>query len=408
MQKCRICNSELNPFMDLGNIYPSNFIKKEDNSFGYKRHNLNMKVCSQCGLVQIDEHPELDSMYRQYWYKSSLNKSMVIALQDVISSIESRLPLDKGSTVIDIGCNDGTLLSLYKNKKIFKIGIDPALNLKEEAEKQCNVFINDFFDSMKLCEYYGKVDVVTAIACFYDLPNPHQFVCGVKDLLEPEVGMFVIQYTDLLQTLKINAVDNFVHEHVELYSFKNIVDLMEQHGLRVYNVTTNDVNGGSVRAYICHKDTNFYKTSESVKNMLKEEQEFMSKFENPFDAFKNRVDSIRDITRQFIINEVNHGKTIAVLGASTKGNTTLQYFNLNNSQIKFAAEVNKDKFGLKTIGSEIPIISEEEAFKLNPDYFLVLPWHFINGFKKIHADYLDNGGKFILPFPEFKIITNSW
>lgn len=408
MQTCRLCNSELNPFIDLGKLYPSNFIKKEENSFGYQRHDLNMKVCSKCGLVQIEDHPDLDSMYRQYWYKSSLNKSMISALQDVVSCVENKRFLNKDSIIIDVGCNDGTLLSLYKDKKIFKIGIDPALNLKEEAEKQCNVFINDYFDSTKLCEYYGKVDVLTAIACFYDLPNPHKFVCGVKDLLDPEAGMFVIQYTDLLQTLKINAVDNFVHEHIELYSFKNIIDLMDEHGLRVFDVSVNDVNGGSMRAYICHKDTNFYKTSPLVETMLKEEQEFMSKFDNPFEAFKRRISVIKDITKQFITNEVNSGKTVSVLGASTKGNTTLQFFNLTNEQIKFAAEVNKDKFGLKTIGTEIPIISEEEAFKLKPDYFLVLPWHFIDGFKKIHAEYLDNGGKFIVPFPEFKIITNSW
>jgi len=408
MQKCRLCNSELESFIDLGDIYPSNFIKQEEDSNNYKKLPLHMMKCSKCGLVQINEHPNLDSMYRQYWYKSSLNKSMVLALEDIVECIENKLYISDNGIVIDLGCNDGTLLSHYENKNLFKIGFDPALNLKEEAEKQCDLFINDYFDDTKISQYYGKANVITAIACFYDLPDPHKFVEGIKNLLEEEAGMFVIQYTDFLQTLKINAVDNFVHEHIELYSFKNIVDLMDQHGLRVFDVSTNNVNGGSVRAYICHKDTCFYKTMLSVDKMLKEENNFLSQFDNPFESFKIRVNEIKTICKDFIIQEISKGKTIFILGASTKGNTTAQILELNNNLIPFAAEVNKDKLGLKTIGTDIPIIAEEKAFELNPDYFLVLPWHFIESFKKIHKDYLNKGGKFIVPFPEFKIVTNSW
>lgn len=402
--KCRLCNSDVESVINLGSIYPSNFIKSVDDTKLYAKKPLNMVKCVYCDLVQIEENPELDSMYRQYWYKSSLNKSMVTALQDVVDNIEKRINLKDNDIVVDIGANDGTMLSQYSNKNLITIGFDPALNLREEAERKCTHYINDYFSADKYPSYI-KANVISAIACFYDLPSPHDFVRDVVALLDQD-GIFVIQFTDLLNTLMLNAFDNFVHEHIELYSFKLINQLMAEYGLEVFDAELNKVNGGSIRAYIGFK--NVHEVKETVANLLKYEQDFMDQFDDPFKAFADRVDFIKRTTVDFITKEVACGKKIFISGASTKGNSLLQFFEIDSTLIKYAAEVNKDKFGLFTLGSNIEMIPEEEALKMNPDYFLILPWHFSSFFRKTYKDYLNKGGKFIIPCPEFKIIANSW
>jgi SAM-dependent methyltransferase len=401
---CRICNGNVEGVLDLGNIYPSNFIPKNDSELNYTKQPLKLVKCTQCDLVQLEKNPPLDSMYRQYWYKSSLNKSMVASLQNVIDSIEYIIPIEDNDVVVDIGCNDGTMLSQYSNKKLIKVGFDPALNLKEEASSHCDLFINDYFDAARY-SLPIKAKVATAIACFYDLEDPNKFIEDVKSILQSN-GVFVIQFTDLLNTMWINGFDNIVHEHIEYYSFKVICDLMEKHGLEVFDAEMNNVNGGSIRAFIGFKGV--HTVSHSVIDTLNIEDAYMDKFENPFTSFKERVESIKETTVSFIKKEARSGKRIFVMGASTKGNTLLQYFGLDNTLIQYACEVNKDKYGLKTLGSNIEIISEEEALQMNPDYFLILPWHFVSGFRKIHENYLDKGGKFIIPCPEFTIVSNSW
>ena len=403
MTKCRLCGSSTESVIDLGEMYPSNFIPKNVDSSSYKKYPLKMVKCKECNLFQIDENPPLDDMYRQYWYKSSLNKSMVNALEDLVCSVQQRIAVYNGEVVVDIGANDGTTLSMY-SKEVITVGFDPALNLKEEASSKCTHFINDYFSADKY-PLDKKAIVVSAIACFYDLEQPHKFVDDVVKILDDD-GIFVIQFTDLLHTLKINGFDNFVSEHLELYSFHDIVKLMKFHGLEVFDVETNDVNGGSIRAFIDFKGKR--KVKDSVRELLEYEQDFMGMFEDPFKAFSDRVETIKELTVNFIKQEVAKGKKVFGLGASTKGNTLLSYFGFDSSLISYIAEVNKDKYGLKTIGTEIPIISEEEAFAMNPDYFLVLPWHFIDGFREKYKDYLNRGGKFIVPCPEFKIVTNSW
>jgi NDP-4-keto-2,6-dideoxyhexose 3-C-methyltransferase len=417
---CKICNSNnFKSVMNLGNLYLSNFIPRDHKSEDYPKSELNMVECQDCGLVQLEKVPDLDTMYRQYWYKSSLNKGMVKSLQDVVDGIEKRISLERWDIVVDIGCNDGTMLSLYTDKGLVKVGYDPALNLKAEAEKHCNIFINDYFtkeiyptddkEGLNILKSPRKAKVVSAIACFYDLINIHKFIDDVKAILDKN-GIFVIQYTDLLQTLQITGFDNVVHEHVELYSFQILQNLMKAHDLDIFDVETNNVNGGSVRVFICFKNNR--KIEDSASKLLNKEHEFFDQYENTtksvYDAFREKVEFIKEQTVSFIKQENAKGKKIFVLGASTKGNTLLNYFGIDNTMIPYAAEVNDDKYGLKTIGSEIEIISEKQALEMNPDYFLVLPWHFVDGFRDKFKNYLNNGGKFIVPCPEFKIITNSW
>ena len=389
---CRLCGSELRTVLDLGNMYLNNFIDEGQEIFSAP---LTLVKCMHCKLIQLKHTADLDLLYLQYWYKSSLNKDMIASLQNIIDNVESRVDLQPKDIVIDIGCNDGKMLSQYTVEDLYKIGFDPALNLAKEAKKHCTSFYNTYFGDTAIKT--SKAKAITSIAMFYDLEDPHTFVELVKRSLLKN-GIWVIQFTDLLSMLKINAFDNVCAEHLEYYSFKVLRDLFKQHDLEVFDVETNSVNGGSIRMYIGWKDQRHI--TPAVDVLEKEECDYMDSFDDPFKAFADRVENIREKLMKFLDKAKIQGKTIFGLGASTKGNTLLQYFGIDTNYIDYIAEVNKDKYGKKTVGTNIPIISEASALSLNPDIFLVLPWHFIDGLLKIHEPYLKKGGKLVVPMPD--------
>ncbi len=390
---CRICGGGLSMILDLGMIYPSEFV---DSSEKKVKVPLTLTRCNKCNLVQLKHTVNQDKLYRQYWYQSGLNKSMIYSLRNVAASIEKRIVLRPLDVVVDIGCNDGTLFDLYVDRdKILKIGFDPAKNLSGLAKEKCDVFINDYFTSKSYRS--AKARVVTTIAMFYDLDDPHTFIEDVKSILLPD-GLWVIQMTDLVSMLKINAFDNICHEHLEYYSLDVLINLLYSHGFEIFDVEYNKVNGGSIRLYVAPSPCTFKR--QNILSALVEENKYVDSFDDPFVAFSDRIKNIRKTLINFIKVELVEDKNFAVMGASTKGNTLLQYFGIDGSMISHAAEINPDKFDKKTIGTNIPIIPERESLKLKPDYYLVLPWHFIQNFIEKNKKYLDAGGKFIVPMPE--------
>jgi hypothetical protein len=237
---------------------------------------------------------------------------------------------------------------------------------------------------------------------FYDLEDPNFFVQVTKEMLKP-YGIWVIQLTDLLSMFRINAFDNIVHEHLEYYSLRTLISLLEKYNLEVFDVQYNDVNGGSIRAYAGH--SGFRIVKDRVKIALMAEDEYMNSFADPFLAFKERSEKIKNDITTFIRDARFSGKSVYALGASTKGNTLLQYFGLTEDDIQGIGEINPDKYGLRTIGSHIPILPEAEVLSRNPDFCLILPWHFKSTFMNRCGQYLDTGGRLIIPCPEPTIIT---
>lgn len=403
-KNCRICkSSELSDVIDLGSIYPSSFLRDDEKVSEESKAPLVLCRCSKCGLFQLRHTINLDLMYRQYWYSSSLNKSMVSSLKDIINEVENRGLLQNGDTVVDIGCNDGTLLNLYSDLSLNKVGYDPALNL----EKPKGIyFINDYFSSGGYFDVHSqlKAKVITAIAMFYDLPDPNNFVREVKSILH-EDGVFVIQFTDLLSMIKATAFDNICHEHLEYYRLVDVINLLATNGLQVIDVSYNDVNGGSVRITAAMQGR--YPAQETVKQSLDNEEKFL--LANTIDSFRDRIDNIKHTVQKFLKHVKKSRKTIMLLGASTKGNTLLQVYGITKDDIPFAAEVNKDKFGLRTAGSDIKIISEEQALEMKPDFLFVPVWHFkknIVSNPKI-VEYVNNGGVLVFPLPNFEIIGGT-
>ncbi len=411
---CRVCDSAFEPVLDLGAHHVSNFISP-GGSDGTKAP-LELVICRRCRLLQLKHTVPAETMYQNYWYRSGTNQTMRNALSDIANKAETLIHLKDGGAVVDIGCNDGTLLASYRTGGIRKIGFDPAENLAVFSRKIADRLVVGFFDSETFAkdpELAGcRPKIVTSIAMFYDLDAPNKFVSDIKTVMDPQ-GLWIVQMSYLPLMLKTNEFGNICHEHLEYYSLTSFEYLLNLHGFEVVDVELNDINGGSIRTYIRDRKSDPNRFADATYRELARErvqalrdQEVKLGLDDIeiYKEFAVWVNRIREDVVGFVRAQVAKGKKVYVYGASTKGNTLLQYFGLDHTLITAAAERNPDKWGKVTVGTHIPIVSEEAARAARPDYFLVLPWHFLEEFRQREKAYLLSGGKFIVPMPHFTLI----
>jgi hypothetical protein len=403
--------------LTLGDIYISDFIKENESPRGGK-HELKLVLDEDILAPRLESAPNPNEMYGKYWYRSGINSTMKNELKEIVDSIFKIKQLKENDIWVDIACNDGTLLS-FLPENLTRVGVDPADDsYRVESEKHSNLIIQDFFssESYKNSKFGNKkAKVITCIAMFYDLENPKQFLNDVVEILDDE-GLFVLQmsYTPLM--INQMAFDNICHEHIWYYSLFNIKKLLEDCGFTVVNCELNDVNGGSFRVYsTLNNDYQNKIGTQQFRDVSKFRTNSILEYEKTLDLnsvdkwgkFFSDIENLKTEVVKFIKDEKNKGKKIWAYGASTKGNTLLQYFGLDNTLITGIADRSSYKWGLKTVGTNIPIYSEDDMRKENPDFLLVLPWHFINEFVTREKDYLDGGGSFIVPCPVFKVINKS-
>jgi len=402
IRECRACYSKrLLNVISFGNLYLSDFLKTNKKPPKYP---LALVLCQNCSLLQLRHTTPPSLLYTDnYGYKSGINQTMKDQLKEIAEKSISKLKNRKGKIIaVDIGANDGTLLKFYP-KTVYKVAIEPIKKFAKESKKYTDVVINDFFNFESYNKYLPgkKADLITAISCFYDIDDPNKFLQDIKKILKDD-GILVIQQNYLKLMLEQNAFDNIVHEHLGYYSLTSLQNLLDKNGFEVFDVELNNLNGGSFRTYICFKKKR--PISKSVKNLLMIEKKLNFNRKTVYKEFAKRVRDNKNALKKFINNEVKKGKKIYVYGASTRGNTLLQYFNLNKKIIPCAVERNSEKWGKKIASLGIPIISEEQARKDMPDYMLVLPWFFKEEFLKRESDYLKKGGHFIFPLPKLEII----
>lgn len=382
IKACRVChNKKLTRIGSLGNIAMSNFTIKPSNG---TTSPLELVYCASCTLLQLAHNPSRKKMYEEhYWYESSLNPTIVADLKSVVSDVSKLIKPTTGDSWIDIGANDGTLLSFIP-KGFTKIGVDPAVNLSDSMKKYADKAIVGFFDKV---QFQKKAKVVTAIAMFYDLPNPHLFTKKLSEVLDKN-GLAVIQLMTLSPMISNNDVGNICHEHIEYYSYKSLVTLFEAHNLEIFKVDTNSMNGGSYRLFLRHKTQGSIKFSEK-KYSVKE-----------LKAFFTRVEKNKKAFLSFLKKCKKQKKTVVAYGASTKGNTILQYYKLSRKHISEVVDINPEKKGRFLIKSKIPITDTIPEC----DYLWVLPYGFLDFFVKKEKIFIKNGGKFVVNMPRVKII----
>ncbi len=409
---CRLCGkNNLENIISLGNQNLIDFIDDDNDDDDKKSLSapLDLVLCNKrkggCGLLQLKHTVPGDILFRQFWYKSGVNQTIKNDIEDIVQKSKNLVKLNSNDIVIDIGANDGTLLRNYNDKNIKTIGFEPATNLISEAKVGLTEIINDFFNSKAFFEKFPNetAKIITSVSMFYDLENPNEFVSDIVKILD-ENGIWIVQMNYLVSMLENNAFDNIVHEHLEYYSLQSLEALLDRHNLTIFDVEFNKINGGSIRAYVKHKNCQKFSITNNVQETRNYEKNFGLDNEKPYYDFVNRIKKLKSQTYDFIKNKVNDGNIIHIYGASTRGNTLLQYYDLNSTLIKFASDRNPSKWGKHTAGTNVSIISEEESRKEKPTYYLILPWYFLDEFLEREKDYLDHGGKFIVPLPIFRII----
>jgi len=406
---CRICGApELTTVINLGDQYiATHFVAGNVPDFLDFRYPLELVRCTgpkNCGLVQLSHSLNPSVLYFDYGYRSGINQSMRDNLADITAKVGNIVELRPGDIVLDIGCNDGTLLCSYQTAGLDKIGVDPSANVLALAREKGLDVVNNYFSAAVYNEARPrkKARVVTSIAMFYDLERPADFVRDVASILADD-GVWVIELSYLPFMLEKNSYDTICHEHLEYYSLSTIEWLLDQEGLGVQRIELNGVNGGSVRLFIRHKSAIDVQDPE-VENVRKREKELGLRDEETYRLFRENASRVREDLRRILHETKERNQSVYIYGASTKGNTILQFCGIDNQLVPKAADRNPDKWGRHTLGTNIEIISEDQARSERPDYFLVLPWHFFDEFKERERSFLEGGGKFILPLPEVRVI----
>ena len=403
IKQCRNCKSKkLITLFSLGNLcFTGKFSSLKDN---IKKKPVTVVLCKSCELVQLAHNYDLKYLYGpDYGYRTGINMTMTDHVKKITQTLAKKTSLKKNDLVLDIASNDGTLLNSYK-KNIIKFGVDPILNKYKKNYKNIRYSISGFFSASKVKEKTKKkFKIISALSVFYDLLNPNKFLRDVKTLLLPE-GVFLLEFADLASIIKYKMFDTICHEHLEYYSSKVIINLVKKNDLRVFDIKQNFINGSSKQYYICHKNSKIKSKSKIIKKTLMSESKLKLNTVKTFKEFIRKINFLKTRLNNKIKYIRRNNQIIHCYGASTKGNVLLQYFNIDNKKISFAAERNKNKYGLVTPGSKIKIISEENSRKMKPDYYLVLPWHFKKEILKREKNTLRTGTKFIFPLPNFEII----
>lgn len=407
IKHCRIDPStSLVTVLNLGNqsltgVFPKNAAQSVTSG------PLELVWCSTSGLLQLKHSYESSEMYGDnYGYRSGLNQSMVNHLTDKIAYLERLIPLKSGDVVVDIGSNDATTLKAYQSTGIRRIGIDPTGKKFASFYPSDVTLVPDFFSAgaYESVEPKKKARIVTSIAMFYDLEAPIEFAKQIESILADD-GIWHFEQSYMPSMLRLNSYDTVCHEHLEYYSLGVVKRIIERAGLRLVDVVMNAINGGSFAVTVAKSSNKTVKTNQPVIDWLLEQEGRMGlNTPRPYRDFEERVFRHRDDLTRLVRALTADGKTILGYGASTKGNVVLQFCGLTAKDVPAIAEVNPEKFGCVTPGSHIPIISEAEAKAMDPDYYLVLPWHFKDGIVRREKEFLAKGGRMIFPFPEIEII----
>ncbi len=404
IKHCRSCKShKLKSTFSLGKQYLTGVFPNKKNS-NLSKGNLSLCLCENCKLLQLKDSFDINEMYgKNYGYMSSLNKSMFTHLKHKVGRLKKIVSLDYGDTVIDIGSNDGTFLSFFP-KNLSLVGVDPTIVKFSRFYKKNIIKISDFFSYEALQnKIKKKAKLITSIAMFYDLEDPVKFAQDIELLLSDN-GVWHFEQSYMPTMIKNISYDTICHEHLEYYSLSSVKYVLDQANLKIIDIEFNDINGGSFALTVAKKKSKYKEEKKLVDWLLSKERILKINEPQTFVNFYKKCLEQKKLLVDLLKNLKDMKKKVFGYGASTKGNVILQFCNIDAQLINYIGEVNKYKFNKYTPGSNIKIISEKKMRSLNPDYLLVLPWHFKNFILNKERKNINKGTKFIFPLPDIEII----
>lgn len=416
---CRVCGSaDLESVMDFGSQAIAGVFPPRGTS-DVPVFPLELVRCradrdeSSCGLLQLRHSVDSSLLYDSYWYRSGINRTMTDNLHEIATTAAQLVGgLAPGDLVLDIGCNDGTLLDGYAPLApdgVDYLGIDPSDVTRYAVAKGYHV-VNELFghEAFARASDGRLAKVITSIAMFYDLESPRAFVADIAASLALD-GVWVSEFSYMPTMLDMNSFDTVCHEHLEYYSLAVIERVLAGADLEVVRVELNDVNGGSIRLFVGHAGAHDVAAEQTARLEEMRADEALRGLTTaaPYLEFNERSEKVRSDLVALLTGIRDDGRTVHIYGASTKGNTTLQYCGITRDLVPLAADRNPDKWESETIVSGIPIVSESDSRALSPDYYLVLPWHFLDEMVEREAEFFARGGQFIVPLPTVRLVDAS-
>ena len=404
---CRSCGKvELITILSLGKTPLANaLLTREQLSQQERIFDLDLVFCPSCSLVQITETVSPEKLFREYFYLSSFSETMLRHSEENVNELIQSRKLDGSSFVVEIASNDGYLLQYYKRGGVPVLGIEPARNIAQTAVDRGIPTLCEFFDAelaQKLVAEGKRADIVHANNVLAHVPDLNGFVSGIQRLLKNS-GVAVIEVPYVKDMIDRNEFDTIYHEHLCYFSLTALDHLFRRHGLLIEDVKRLDIHGGTVRIYARKQDGENNSRSAVVDEMLAEEVAWVRNDEF-YRGFGEGVEQLRRDLVGMLSGLKAEGKRIAVYGASAKGSTLLNYFGLGSPVLDFVVDRSTVKQGHYTPGTHLPIYSPAVLLKEKPDYVLLLTWNFADEILQQQDEYRKQGGRFIIPIPQVRVV----
>ena len=408
---CKNCNQKrLKKVITIGKQPVSSvFLSKKINNL--KKYSLDLYECQNCKLIQLSKVAPANEMYGlSYGYWTSLSDLMINHMRKKIKRIKKFNLIKNNSFILDIGSSDATFLNLFKNykKNLDLFAIDPSAEKfkKSFQDKKINLIV-DYFTKERIYNYLNseekvkkKFSLITSFAMFYDINDPNSFCKDINKLLEKD-GLWIVEFSYFPLLLKNLTYDQINHEHVTYYTLTTFQKIIDKHGLKVIDISFNEINGGSAEVIVSKKGSRYKVNKLKISKVLEEEKLIN---ESSYKKFNDRIDNVKKVVQFFLKKNT---KKIVGYGASTKGNIILNHCKINSRDIKYICDGNSQKLGQYTPGSNIEIISKEKMRKMKIDYLFVLIWSFRSEVIKQEKKFIRSGGKLIFPLPVFHIVDKE-
>lgn len=400
INSCRLCGkSRLESILNIGDTSVTSYFPLREEVDPPKAP-LEMLICSDCGLIQLRHSVNQEFLFGNiYGYRTGLNTEMAAHVQSLALHLREFCGLNDTSKVMDIGSNDGTFLNMLAQDSMQLVGVDPnSLDMKEFYSPGITI-IPEFYSNKILPN--TKFDLITSIAMFYDVEDPITFASDIENNLALD-GVWFFEQSYAVTMFENNSFDTICHEHLMYYTLRSLNRVLTSANLKIINIKLSSANGGSIGIYATKMSSN-RQTEVNIDKLLKIENE---KLPALLTNFKTSVENLKIEVQKFVSEQIQLGKTIWGIGASTKGNTILSYFELDSTHIQGIADKNPLKLGRVTPGTRIPIYPKENIEKVKPDFAFVLPWHFKKSITSNEEAYLKSGGKLVFPLPNLTIVED--
>ena len=404
---CRICGSRrLSPFLDLGFTPLANrFLRKDQLDEPEPRFRLDVFFCADCSLVQLVEVVDPEVLFRDYIYVSGTSETMREHFAAFATSVAARFGFSNNDLVVEVASNDGTFLSNFQGRGLRLLGVEPATNIAKVARERGIETINEFFGESlgdRVRNEHGAAACVLANNVFAHVDDVHDFARGVLRILGPE-GIFIFENSYVRDMLDRLEFDSVYHEHLSYFSVTALSKLFERHGMEIFDVEHQSVHGGSLRVFVKRLGSGHPVTEAPARFRGEERRAGLCELET-YRAFAARVYNLRTSLLSLLKRLRSEGKSIVAYGSSAKGNTLLNFMGIGPDLVAYLVDKSPLKQGTFSPGIHLPVLPVERLVEDRPDYAVILAWNFTDEILLQQRDYIDGGGRFIVPIPVPRVI----